>query len=217
MRGLLVCLLMLASGTPALAGAGGAPPSRTAPVWGLYASMQLPSTKWDGVDPCDIVYTVAWVLSPNIVPNLANGRMVAITPFVGVTWDAAQAALKSFGKYFDDGPDGVVKFAPCRPAVAPDDDDIVDDGSGAGGGPFINLTGSYTCLVSCGAGGIGNEARIEQSGDLITFINEGGGKATGRFVERNTVVAVEWGNLRAIVSGDAQELRWANGTIWRRR
>lgn len=53
-------------------------------------------------------------------------------------------------------------------------------------------------------------------GDLITFINKGGGKATGRFVEQNTVVAVEWGNLRATVSDDASELRWTNGTVWRR-
>lgn len=211
MRGLLLVCALLAPAYPASATS----PSRTDPVWGLYASMQLPSTKWDGVDPCDIVYTVAWVMSPNITPNLANGRMMPIPPFVGVTWDEAQAALKSFGKYFDDGPDGVVKFTPCRPANAPDEDDIVEDGGG--GGAFIDLTGTYTCLDKCPAGGIGKVARIEQSGDLITFINEGGGKATGRFVDRNTVVAVEWGNLRAIVSGDAQELRWANGTIWRRR
>jgi hypothetical protein len=89
-------------------------------------------------------------------------------------------------------------------------------GEGPFGGPFIDLTGTYECLEHCPAGGEGKFAKIEQSGDLITYINEGGGKATGRFVERNAVVAVEWGNLRATVSDDASELRWTNGTIWRR-
>jgi hypothetical protein len=82
------------------------------------------------------------------------------------------------------------------------------------------LAGTYVCLVRCGAGGIGNEASIAQYKNTLTFTNEGGGRSSGYFASLDQVVATDWGNLQASLIRDASdqwELRWANGTIWRRK
>ena len=185
------------------------------PVWGLYASMQLPSTTWSTVDPCDIVYTVAWVAGSRTTSNVAAGTMRPIPPFVGVPRDVARVGLRRFGKYFDDNPDMVVKFTSCRGAST----GTPPPGGGAGGGAggTASLAGDYICLQHCPAGGKGRIARIEQSGERLTFINEAGNRSAGQFLSSTTVVASGWGNLRATLSADRMQLRWSNGTVWQRR
>ena len=80
------------------------------------------------------------------------------------------------------------------------------------------LGGEYTCQVYCPAGGEGAVVRIEQRGTALVFINEGGRPVQRiSFVDASTVVANEWGGLRATVHGGSQELHWANRTVWRRR
>jgi hypothetical protein len=81
---------------------------------------------------------------------------------------------------------------------------------------FFNIAGAYTCQVYCAAGGEGAVARIEQQGNALLFINEKGGRSSGSFVGVSTVVANDWGGLRATVHQGGEELRWANGTVWRR-
>lgn len=80
----------------------------------------------------------------------------------------------------------------------------------------VSLSGAYICLAHCPAGGAGKEARIEQNGNVLTFINEGGNRSSGYF-EAQTVVASEWGNLRATIQNNGRELHWSNGTIWQRQ
>lgn len=205
--GVIACLVVPGLATPASA------QHQKDPVWGLYASMQLPSTSWSSVNPCDIVYTVAWVSGSRTASNVAAGTMRPIPPFVGVPWNVAQAGLRRFGKYFDDNPDMVVKFSSCRGGSA---GPPPGGGTGAGGGT-ASIAGTYVCLQHCPAGGTGRIARIEQNGDRLTFINEAGNRSAGQFLSSTTVVALGWGGLRATLSADRRQLRWANGTIWQRR
>jgi hypothetical protein len=79
-----------------------------------------------------------------------------------------------------------------------------------------NLAGDYTCHAYCPAGGEGARARVEQRGTALVFINEGGNRSSGAFVDASSVVAKDWGGLRATVSNGGMELHWANRTVWRR-
>ena len=77
-------------------------------------------------DPCWITYTIALTDDPRIVPNVESGLMVPIME--DVPRAAAQAGLRTFGRYFDDEPDGIVKLTSCEP-------DDADDGSGTSASP----------------------------------------------------------------------------------
>jgi hypothetical protein len=79
-----------------------------------------------------------------------------------------------------------------------------------------NLAGDYTCHAYCPAGGEGGRTRIEQQGTTLVFINEGGNRARGAFLDASSVIANDWGGLRATIHGGGQELHWANRTVWRR-
>src|SRR5437763_941979 len=77
-----------------------------------------------------------------------------------------------------------------------------------------NLAGDYTCHAYCPAGGEGARSRIEQNGNALVFVNEGGNRSSGAFVDAATVVASDWGFLRATVKGE--DLLRANRTVWRK-
>jgi hypothetical protein len=81
----------------------------------------------------------------------------------------------------------------------------------------VDLAGAYICTVKCPAGGVGAVARIEQNGAALVFFNEAGDRSRGRFLDTSTVVAEEWGNLRAAVQAGGQELHWENGTVWQHK
>jgi Bacterial pre-peptidase C-terminal domain/Metallo-peptidase family M12 len=55
-------------------------------------------------------------------------------------------------------------------------------------------------------------ARILQSGDSLTFINEHGGSAAGVFLDATHVKVTGWGNLTGTISGN--DVVWANGSTW---
>lgn len=95
---------------------------------------------------------------------------------------------------------GFVLFITCNPSVAIN----------------LNLAGEYTCQNNCPAGGEGAISRIEQDGMGLFFINEGGNRSSGIFLNSSTVVAKDWGNLHATVRKNGLELHWANGTVWQR-
>jgi hypothetical protein len=55
---------------------------------------------------------------------------------------------------------------------------------------------------------------VTQSGSVLTFTNENGGTAQGRFLSATRVIADGWGGLIGnLVDG---RIEWANGTIWAR-
>lgn len=63
-----------------------------------------------------------------------------------------------------------------------------------------------------------NPTSISQSGKTLTFTNEFGDSSPGVFVSPLNVKATKWeSGLGATISNDAKTIRWANGTIWRRR
>lgn len=99
-------------------------------------------------------------------------------------------------------------------------------GSGATGGAasgsasaarLPRIGGSYTCQVRCQKNRTGHVAKIRQNGDQLVFVNEGGQRSRGRFLNSTQVVATNWGNLHASVHGDGEEIRWSNGTVWKRQ
>lgn len=55
-------------------------------------------------------------------------------------------------------------------------------------------------------------ARIEQDGTALTFINEHGGIAAGRRVDRTRVIADDWGGLVGNIDGGT--IYWENGSQW---
>ena len=59
-------------------------------------------------------------------------------------------------------------------------------------------------------------ASIKQSADgVLLFINEGGARSAGRFIDANTVIATDWvGGLRGTLEDGGNTIRWANGTVW---
>ena len=70
-----------------------------------------------------------------------------------------------------------------------------------------NLAGSYSCAGECAGG-----ARIEQSGGVLTCINERNEIAYGRMTSRRSFAGC-WG-LNATVSEDLKSIDWHNGTYW---
>ncbi|MGI9550123.1 MAG: hypothetical protein ACR2MT_02895 [Aurantibacter sp.] len=83
----------------------------SAPVWGVYAS-GLGEPLKVGMDPCQVTYTVAFMSDPNIVANLGYGTMGAVG--TSLTWNEASALRRTYGRYFDDEPDGTYKLTPCE-------------------------------------------------------------------------------------------------------
>lgn len=65
------------------------------------------------------------------------------------------------------------------------------------------------------------EIRAFVNSPALVFINERGERSDGRFVGRDRVLAVDWGNLTGVVEPDPlrspnQIIRWANSTVWSR-
>lgn len=83
----------------------------------------------------------------------------------------------------------------------------------------INLEGTWICMKRCPAGGgqEGKSAHISQDGRLLTFINEGHHISEGHFEDESTVVATDWGNLKATITNKGRTLNWANGTVWEKQ
>jgi hypothetical protein len=51
----------------------------------------------------------------------------------------------------------------------------------------------------------------------LLFINEGGARSAGRFLDATTVIATDWvGGLRGKLEDGGNTIRWANGTVWSR-
>ena len=82
-----------------------------APIWGVYASGVGEPLKV-GMDPCQVTYTVALMSDPNIVANLGYGTMGAVG--TSLSCGEASALRRSFGRYFEDQPDGTYKLTPCE-------------------------------------------------------------------------------------------------------
>lgn len=83
---------------------------------------------------------------------------------------------------------------------------------------FPNLTGQWKCTRNCPAGGVGKYANIKQGQSRqLNFTNEGGGTSDGRFVDQNTVIATQWGNLQGYIKEGGRSIHWGNGTVWERR
>ena len=59
----------------------------------------------------------------------------------------------------------------------------------------------------------GQDTRVLQAGQTLTFVNRAGGTSTGHFLTSTTVVATDW-NVRGTISGNL--LLWSNGTVWTR-
>ncbi len=81
------------------------------PIWGVYASGVGEPLK-SGMDPCQVTYTVALMTDPNIVANLGYGTMGSVG--TGLTYSEASNLLRTFGRYFEDEPDGIYKLTPCE-------------------------------------------------------------------------------------------------------
>jgi hypothetical protein len=58
----------------------------------------------------------------------------------------------------------------------------------------------------------GLSTRVEQSHDVLTFINEHGSRANGRFLSDTRVEATGWGGLKGTLSNG--DIRWDNGGVW---
>lgn len=127
-----------------------------APIWGCFAS-GVGERLAPGMDPCQITYTVALMTDPAIQVNLQNGLMGAV--LANVTWHEASAALRLFGHYFEDQPDGIYKLRPCR-------EEVQDDArsSSLSGGGILNLPNVAGSWFSPGRGRV----VLNQSGSIIT-------------------------------------------------
>jgi hypothetical protein len=74
-------------------------------------------------------------------------------------------------------------------------------------GPFPDLGG----LWDVG----GQNTRILQTNDRLTFVNRSGGTSSGHFVSATEVMADDWGPAQGILAGDT--LTWTvNGIVWAR-
>ena len=91
-------------------------------------------------------------------------------------------------------------------------------GAASGGGPAEDAPPPQSSLPAIGGGWrINNRpASIKQSADgVLLFINEGGARSAGRFIDANTVIASDWvGGLRGTLEDGGNTIRWANGTVW---
>jgi hypothetical protein len=77
-------------------------------------------------------------------------------------------------------------------------------------GPTAALEGAWTIN--------GRPTSITRgSGEPLIFTNEGGATSRGRFLDPNTVIAIDWaGGLRGTLENNATTIRWHNGTTWSR-
>jgi hypothetical protein len=94
---------------------------------------------------------------------------------------------------------------------------VTNAGDDAVSPSFPNLAGNWICTKNCPAGGEGKTARIAQEGSRLHFTNEGGSTSEGQFIDRDTVTATQWGNLRATIRDGGRVIDWSNGTEWARR
>lgn len=161
-------------------------------IWGVYAS-GVGERLRPGMDPCWVTYTVGLVSDTKIQSNVEKGLMGAL--LTNVNWFEASAAQRSYSRYFDDKPDGIYKLTPCEVR-------------------YPNLSGDWVCTQNCPAGGEGKRAKIIQNGLKLTITNEGGNTTEGKFENANTILAFDWGNLKAGINNDGKEINWSNGTIW---
>lgn len=86
---------------------------------------------------------------------------------------------------------------------------------GSSSGSYPNLAGYYTCYDGpCIQQG--GTATVQQNGTELTFINEVGTRAVGRFLDAHTIYVDNWG-LRADISADGRTISWSNGVRWVRQ
>jgi hypothetical protein len=78
----------------------------------------------------------------------------------------------------------------------------------------VSLQGEWQCTKYCPAGGEDKVAKIQQDGSVLVFINEGGSRSKGHFIDSATVVATDWKNLKASLENNGNELHWDNSTVW---
>jgi len=66
-------------------------------------------------------------------------------------------------------------------------------------------------------GNKGNDSKIYQNGDKLTFVNEFGGRSEGYFVDAQTVIATSWeGGLRGSLQNGNKRIVFTNGSVWER-
>jgi hypothetical protein len=59
----------------------------------------------------------------------------------------------------------------------------------------------------------GQNTRVLQSANALTFVNRAGGTSAGHFLSANEVVATDWGGIRGLLVG-TQILWVGNGSVW---
>lgn len=80
---------------------------------------------------------------------------------------------------------------------------------------YPDIAGTWMCTDKCqDCGGV--ICKIGQDGGMLTFINECNQGSKGFFEDNKTIRAKEWG-VRAIISGDLNQINWENGSVWRRK
>jgi Bacterial Ig-like domain len=101
---------------------------------------------------------------------------------------------------------------------------VIADGWGGLVGDLVNgnivwkngTVWSSTAAAATSIGGQytfdGQTTTVEESGSVLTFINEHGGQSQGHYLNATQVVATNWGNLVGnLVNGN---IHWTNGTVW---
>jgi len=80
------------------------------------------------------------------------------------------------------------------------------------GSAFPNLAGNWTMGGRINAG---KPCLILQSGNYLTFVNEGGNKSRGILKDKSEVIALDWEDgLSGILTDGATRINWKNGTWW---
>ncbi len=75
---------------------------------------------------------------------------------------------------------------------------------------------NWTPIPVAGQWMIGDKScGINQQGNVLTFVNEGGASASGTFLNARQVQVPSWGNLVGTFQADGT-LQWSNGTVWTR-
>lgn len=80
-----------------------------------------------------------------------------------------------------------------------------------------NLTGSYTCSVSCPAEVGGKLDYVAQQGNSLTLTNGTGQQGIGTLDQSNNITLTSppnWTNLSAKVSSDCKTITYSNSSVW---
>ena len=158
--------------------------------------------------------------------HFSNGKTWDMTPMLGSTFENASGAPVRVEQRGSElilvnraGATSVGKFLNSHEIQATDWGSIVgqiEDGNiywSNGTEWRRSVLSSSTTEV----GGIwdvnGQNTRILQSANALTFVNRFGGTSAGHFVSANEVVATDWGGIHGVIVGT--QLRWiGNGSVW---